>query len=91
MPLGLFEEAQYETATAQLEVGDQLLIYTDGITEALNPQGALFGVERLERELGNCSLQAKSLLESIIGAVDQFAAGRPPDDDRTLLVARVVR
>ena len=91
MPLGIFDEATYEPAVAQLEVGDQLLVYTDGITEALNPQGNLYGTERLEQELGQCSLHARSLLESIIQSVETFAAGRPADDDRTLLVARVVQ
>jgi sigma-B regulation protein RsbU (phosphoserine phosphatase) len=91
MPLGLFDEATYEPANEQLELGDQLLFYTDGISEALNAKGELFGTKRLEDTLGQCSLQAKSLLDSILAAVDDFATGRPADDDRTLLVARVIR
>lgn len=91
MPLGLFDEATYEPAEETLELGDQLLFYTDGISEALNPQGQIFGTERLEGELGHCSLQAQSLLNSILAAVDRFSAGRAADDDRTLLVARVIQ
>ncbi len=91
MPLGLFDEATYEPAHASLELGDQLLFYTDGISEALNPQGQLFGTERLEAELGQCTLQASALLHSILAAVESFCAGRAADDDRTLLVARVTQ
>ena len=50
----------------------------------------LFGTERLDHELSNCALQAESLLQSVLRAVEAFADGRAADDDRTLIVARVV-
>jgi serine phosphatase RsbU (regulator of sigma subunit) len=71
-------------------VGDQVLFYTDGITEAHNARGEMFGTERLDRELENCALQAEALLASILRAVETFAAGHPADDDRTLIVARIL-
>ncbi len=54
-----------------------------------NPAGELFGTQRLDDELENCSLQAKALLESVLQAVERFGEGRPPDDDRTIIIARV--
>jgi sigma-B regulation protein RsbU (phosphoserine phosphatase) len=90
LPLGVFAETRYEEAEQPLHVGDQIIFYTDGITETHNPHGSQFGTERLDRELENCSLQAAALLDSILRAVETFAEGRPADDDRTLIVARIL-
>jgi sigma-B regulation protein RsbU (phosphoserine phosphatase) len=88
-PLGIAAGETYGECVQQLQPGDQIIFYTDGITEAGDPAGTLFGTDRLDRELGNCSLQASALLDSVLLAVEEFAAGRPADDDRTLIVARV--
>ena len=90
LPLGIMADVPYSECVQQLQPGDQIVFYTDGITEAQNPEGKLFGTDRLDRVLENCSLQASSLLEAVLGAVEDFAAGRPADDDRTLIVARVL-
>ena len=50
----------------------------------------MFGTARLDRELENCALHADALLQSILRAVETFAGGRTADDDRTLIVARVL-
>lgn len=89
LPLGILPETAHEEVELQMQPGDQLIFYTDGITEALNPAGELFGTNRLDQELENCTLQAQSLLNSVLRAVDEFADGRPADDDRTIVVARV--
>jgi sigma-B regulation protein RsbU (phosphoserine phosphatase) len=89
LPLGLMPEERYEETVQQLQVGDQIIFYTDGITEAHNPQGQMFGTQRLDLALENCSLEARALLESLIQSVEEFAVGRPADDDRTLIVARI--
>jgi sigma-B regulation protein RsbU (phosphoserine phosphatase) len=90
LPLGVFADTRYEEAEQSLQVGDEILFYTDGITEAHNARGDMFGTERLDRELENCALQAEALLASILRAVETFASGHPADDDRTLIVARVL-
>ncbi|HEV3081302.1 MAG TPA: PP2C family protein-serine/threonine phosphatase [Gemmataceae bacterium] len=90
LPLGIRENGAYEEAVQQLQTGDQIIFYTDGITEALNPEGELFGTERLDQVLENCSLQASALLDSTLRAVEDFAGGRPLHDDRTLIVARIM-
>jgi phosphoserine phosphatase RsbU/P len=73
----------------QFQPGDQIIFYTDGITEASNPEGKQFGTDRLDHALENCSLQASALLDSVLRSVEEFANGHPADDDRTLIVARV--
>lgn len=88
-PLGVMEDGEYDEATLQLQVGDQLILYTDGVTEAANPRGEMFGAGRLQRVLENCSVQASSLLDSALASMETFADGHPPDDDRTMIVARV--
>jgi sigma-B regulation protein RsbU (phosphoserine phosphatase) len=90
LPLGIFPSQDYPERVCTLQTGDQILFYTDGITEAHNPAGEMFGTARLDRELENCSLQARSLLDAVLHAVEAFTAGHPADDDRTLIVARVV-
>lgn len=89
LPLGIVDDQAYEQYVQPLQTGDQIIFYTDGITEARDPDGKLFGTDRLDRELENCSLQASALLDAVLGAVDAFANGRPADDDRTVIVARV--
>jgi sigma-B regulation protein RsbU (phosphoserine phosphatase) len=90
LPLGILTESRYDETTQQLWSGDQIIFYTDGITEAHNPQGQQFGTGRLDRALENCSLQAQALLENLIQAVEAFADHCPAHDDRTLIVARIV-
>lgn len=89
LPLGITPETRYEQTARQLQPGDQIIFYTDGITEAANPEGKLFGTDRLDRALENCSLQASALLESVLRDVAEFGQGHPADDDQTLIVARV--
>jgi sigma-B regulation protein RsbU (phosphoserine phosphatase) len=90
LPLGIMGDESYRQAEQQLEVGDQILFYTDGVTEAHNPAGDMFGTDRLDRVLENCSLQATALLDEVLRALEAFTAGHPADDDRTLVVARIV-
>jgi phosphoserine phosphatase RsbU/P len=89
LPLGIMSEGRYDETSQQLQTGDQIIFYTDGITEAHNPQGHLFGTHRLDLALENCSLQAKALLDTLMKAVEAFADGRIADDDRTIIVARI--
>jgi sigma-B regulation protein RsbU (phosphoserine phosphatase) len=89
LPLGINPAERYHEASHRLLPGDQLMLYTDGITEAYNEAGEMFGLERLDQVLEHCSLRAPDLLREVLAAVDTFTGGRPPDDDRTLLVLKV--
>jgi sigma-B regulation protein RsbU (phosphoserine phosphatase) len=88
-PLGLFDELDYEQTTLRLKPNDILAFYTDGVTEAMNASNAQFGVDRLDKVLGRCELDAPEMVRAVIEAVDDFTGGLPPEDDRTLLVAKV--
>ncbi len=89
LPLGIEESEDYEPARETFQPGDQIIFYTDGITEAMNAEGQLFGLARLDAAIGDCNLFASGLIKSVLGAVDDFARGRPADDDRTLLTAKI--
>lgn len=90
LPLGIIEATAYDEAEIQLQKGDQIVFYTDGITEAQSTDGTFFGTNRLDEELEKCSLEAQSLMMSLLCSVEAFANGRPADDDRTMIVARVL-
>lgn len=89
LPLGILPQQHYPECVQQLQSGDQIVFYTDGITEAHNPAGEMFGTARLDQVLELCTLQAQALLDTVLQAVEQFAAGHPADDDRTVIIARI--
>jgi sigma-B regulation protein RsbU (phosphoserine phosphatase) len=89
LPLGLFPSEPYPDATIRLVPGDQVILYTDGITEAMGPDGRQFGVERLDRVLENCAIGASDLLRSVLDELSDFTDGAPAHDDRTLLVLKI--
>src|SRR5208283_5210261 len=82
LPLGVATGAVYEETVHRLQKGDQIIFYTDGITEAHNPGGELFGTNRLDDVLEQCSLEAAALLDSVLRSVEEFAAGRTILDDQ---------
>ncbi len=87
--MGVFDEAEYGQGSVSLRAGDVLLMYTDGITEALNPQGDEFGEERLEAWLARgAGRPAQELADSIIEQVADFTQGRGAFDDETLVVVK---
>jgi sigma-B regulation protein RsbU (phosphoserine phosphatase) len=89
LPLGVLDDETFGEAEVELRPGDQMILYTDGVTEAFNPAGEMFGEERLDQTLSVCTLSAAGLLEFLLAEVDRFADGRPQSDDRTVLVARI--
>jgi sigma-B regulation protein RsbU (phosphoserine phosphatase) len=89
LPLGIAPEQTYPECVYRLVPGDQLVLYTDGITEAHNDRGEMFGLERLDKVLENCAVGASGLLESVLAALKEFTGGSPAHDDRTLLVAKI--
>jgi sigma-B regulation protein RsbU (phosphoserine phosphatase) len=87
--LGVDPNAGYEVATLVLRRGDVLVMYTDGVTEAMDPNGRLFSSERLLACLQEGPANsAEELAERIGLAVVRFADGAPPSDDVTALVLR---
>lgn len=88
-PLGIAPEANYTSAQFQFKPGDQAVFYTDGITEAMDAQHDLFGVERMDAVLECCRPHAQDMINAVLEAVNEFTANAPPNDDRTLLIARI--
>jgi serine phosphatase RsbU (regulator of sigma subunit) len=90
VPIGIFADTQVAATRFQLEKDDILVAYTDGITEAANPSGELWGLERLEGMLRSCSQMAPGeIVERILAEVSDFAEGEPQRDDVTLVVMKV--
>ena len=87
MPIGLLEEAQFDSVTFHLEPGDRLMLYSDGITECENRAGEEFGEDGLAALLRRTAEdQGEALLETIVTAVQDFA-GRTEFADDVSLVA----
>lgn len=87
--LGAWDQVDLDEDTVQLQPGDTLVLYSDGITEAFSPEGEQFGPGRLcDTVHGALHLGAQELLEHILEQVDQFQAGAAQHDDITLLVLK---
>jgi serine phosphatase RsbU (regulator of sigma subunit) len=89
MGLGVVEDAPYTAAQLTLERGSTLVLYTDGLTDARGTSGEMFGEDRLHAAIaaGYTEMPAE-LIAAVIGRVEHFAAGAPPEDDLTLLAIR---
>jgi sigma-B regulation protein RsbU (phosphoserine phosphatase) len=88
-PLGIYDDVEYEEWTTTLDPGDVLLFYSDGLVESADPEGEFFGTDRLQSLLcAHAGLSAPGLLERITSEVAAFSRGRPPGDDRTLVVLK---
>jgi sigma-B regulation protein RsbU (phosphoserine phosphatase) len=88
-PLGVIERVGFRDAEKELVAGDQLIFYTDGITEAMDPLGEMFGLSRLDGVLENCGIDAQAIIDSVLAELDAFRGPRDLADDVTMLVARV--
>jgi ketosteroid isomerase-like protein len=89
---GVFEHAQFEEETVQLQAGDRLVVYSDGITEARNTENAEFGEDRLLTSVEAHREQAPAaLVRSILETVREFSSGTGQGDDLTVLVLSCTR
>jgi len=88
--LGLVEDSTYEQGAMPFQPDDLFVFYSDGITDRANPQGELFGVERLKEAATRAGTDATAriTLYSLLGEVQGWSAGAPAEDDMTLVVAR---
>ncbi|MGB5835279.1 MAG: SpoIIE family protein phosphatase [Thiohalocapsa sp.] len=84
--IGLADESAWEVHELSIEPGDRLILYTDGITEARSPSGRLFGRERL-RQLIEAQAQGpiEVAIEALAQTLQSHLAGRPAEDDLTLV------
>ena len=89
MVLGPSGSAAYSRGFLSLEKGDALLLYTDGMIEATDGKGREFAIERLKKAfLGLRERPSAEITRALIDRVGEFTGGRPPEDDRTVVVVK---
>jgi sigma-B regulation protein RsbU (phosphoserine phosphatase) len=88
-PLGVIEGFEFPVDRGRLETGEVLLLYTDGITEAMDPSGGLYGAARLTATLKKSPPDsAQAAIERVTEDVRAFTAGADQADDMTMLALR---
>jgi sigma-B regulation protein RsbU (phosphoserine phosphatase) len=89
LPLALFPGRPYTSSRLELQPGDLLFLYTDGVTEANNPEGAEFGMPRLKQFLASQVGREPAEIEAaLLKELEEHAAGESFADDRTLVMVR---
>ena len=90
--LGLLPAARYEQARCDVRPGDVLVLYSDGLTEAINPAGEEYGERRLRELLATAATAAAGssddVRDAILASASSFLGAAPPRDDLTLVVAK---
>ena len=90
LPLGLFDDAEYDEFTFQAEPDDVFVFFSDGILDATNKAGDLFGRTRLEKIIAECAeSSAESMVKSIFKAAAEHASGVETFDDETVVAIKV--
>jgi sigma-B regulation protein RsbU (phosphoserine phosphatase) len=92
MPLGLVDPIEMEPElTEQLLPGDVLVLFTDGLIEAMSPSGDQFGTDRLRTAVESAADRpAEEIVARVFAAVDEQLAGATPLDDMTIVVVKVM-
>ena len=89
LPLGIMPMASYDVGTASLGVGDSLVIYSDGVSEANNPKEEEFGLDRLTNVIkANIKASASGIRDKVESALSQFTDTAPANDDITLVIVK---
>jgi phosphoserine phosphatase RsbU/P len=89
--MGALEDAPYEQGEVTVNSGDILILYTDGVTEAVNDQNEMFEIPRLiSTVLENRDRSSKEMIQAIISAVNTFSQKQPQYDDITLMIVKVL-
>ena len=91
LPLGLFPTAEYDELKFQAQPGDVFVFFSDGILDARNREGEMFGRNRIEPIVAaNCGKTADDIVTALFQAVADFSAGEDPYDDQTVVVLKVL-
>jgi serine phosphatase RsbU (regulator of sigma subunit) len=85
MPLGVSPKQTFHETKLQLDAGSSLLLYTDGITEAMNAKNEIYGRVRLEGYLNTASDGTKDQVKGLVADVEEFCDGQPQRDDICLV------
>ena len=88
--LGMFENEKYEEQSYQLKHGDRLILYTDGIIEASNTNGEIYGLDRMKKLLKKMAPSTiENVKNSIFKEINIFSKGKITKDDQTLIIIEV--
>ena len=90
VPLGISENALYPEYTIPLIPGDQLLFYTDGITDAANHKKEPYGTDRLDEALAHGPVGAEAMISAVLDSMAKFTNGCAARDDRTLVALKLL-
>ncbi len=90
LPLGVMNDARYKDHQVHVAPGDVLVLFTDGVTEAMNGDRQQFGVERLETLLADGLQEAEAVRDQILADISDHVGSSPRHDDTTLIVASIV-
>lgn len=90
LPLGMFEDTKFSVEKVQLKQDDKLVFFTDGVTDAVNPDGKRYGrmtfADSLEK---NCLKGKENLVDALLGDLSEFQQGADPFDDIALMVIEI--
>jgi sigma-B regulation protein RsbU (phosphoserine phosphatase) len=89
-PLGILPNTQYSQEEHSLQNGDEILVFTDGVTEPKNKQQEEFGLGRLKNLFSNHNGSPEEFLQTLQAAIKQFAGDAPQFDDLTALTLKVL-
>ncbi len=90
LPAGLFDEAEYDEFTFKAKPGDMFVFFSDGILDARNRDGEMFGRSGVERVVAGCTEQSpECVVNSLFQAVEEHAAGEDTFDDQTVVAIKV--
>ena len=90
LPLGLFDDAEYDELTFKAKPGDMFVFFSDGILDARNRAGDMFGRHRTEAIIAGCAdISADCVVKSLFKAVTEHAAGEEAFDDETVVAIKV--
>jgi len=90
LPLGVFDDSNYQIQTREIKPGQIIAIGTDGIWETTNPDGRQFGKDRFKAVLqAHSSESAAEILTSVFNEVDCFAGNNEKSDDVTLVIIKI--
>ncbi|MHC4877630.1 MAG: SpoIIE family protein phosphatase [Planctomycetota bacterium] len=86
LPIGVMEGFPYDLEKRVIEPGEIVVLFTDGVDEAMNPEGELYTLERMRDFVANCPHDVEELGKALLADVRRHADGRPQNDDITIMV-----
>jgi len=92
-PLGVIETPDYQICSIQLQPGDILMLYTDGVTEAMNEKGEMFGQVQLKRlflNMTRAELKSRDIIEGVKNEILSFSGSEQQYDDLTIVVVKAI-